>query len=161
TYTTKTVKEMVPHTVTKKVPYKVVEKVPVTTTRTVKETQLVKVPYQVTRNVPVTEVQKVPVTVRRNAMGAYVEASSLCGEAAEPAKKGASVVCGGSGAIPPGSPTYDTDGPGRVFVEGAQVCRDVNYHVTQVKPVTEVRRIPYTVTKMVPHEVVRHVPTQV
>src|SRR5206468_11393589 len=102
-----------------------------------------------------------PPTVQRNAYGAYVDAGSLTGAAAEAARKGAAVVGGGAGALAPGAATYETDAAGRVFLEGAQIQRDVTTTVTQIVPVTEVERVPYTVVKMVSEEVVRQVPTKV
>ena len=71
------------------------------------------------------------------------------------------MVGGGASAINAGAATYDTDGQGRVFVEGAQVCRDVVTYTTRNVMVDEVRRVPYTVTRTVPVEQVRMVPTRV
>jgi hypothetical protein len=112
--------------------------------------------------VEVIEVQPVPVSITRNALGAYVDASALTGDAAAQAAKGANIVTGGTAALGnPEAPTYDSDGPGRVFVEGLRVTRPVTRYVTQIVPVTEIRRVPETVKKTVPREVVKRVPVQV
>ena len=133
TYVKKTVVEKVPTQVTRKVQEVVTEKVPVTVTRNVQKTVVEKVPTQVVRNVPVTETVRTPIAMRRNAKGAYVDASTLCGDAAALAAKGAGVVGGGPGGSdePVCNPTYDTDAPGRVFVEGLRVSRDVTYNVSR------------------------------
>src|SRR5205814_6414804 len=91
-------------------------------TKWVKETVVEKIPYTVCKKVPCTTVQQVPCTTTRNVMGAYVD-------------------CNGC--------TFDCDGPGRCFKEGAQVCTKVPY--TVCKTVNEVvkKQVPYTVTRCV------------
>ena len=161
-YVKKTVVEKMPTQVKRTVQEVVCEKVPVTVTRNVQKQVVEKVPTQVVRNVPVTEVVREPIAVRRNAQGAYVDASALGGDAAAQAAKGATIVGGGPGALGnPNAPTYDTDGTGRVFVEGQRVSRDVVYNMSRTVPVTEIRRIPEQVKKCVAEEVVRQVPTKV
>ena len=156
----KTVVEKVPTTVTRKVQTVEYEKVPVTITRNATTTQIVKVPYTVTKSVPAIEVTRVPVSVNRNATGAYVDVSSLAGEAAAQAARGADVVTGGPAALgKPGATTYELGGSGRVFVEGLQVTRPVTQYVTKTVPVTEVRKVPFQITKSVPREIVKQVPT--
>jgi hypothetical protein len=112
--------------------------------------------------VPTKELVRVPETVRRTAQGAYVDASNLGGDAAAAAKNGAGILGGGRGALAnPNAPTYDAGGPGRVFVAGLQVVRDVTYNVTRQVQVTEMRRVPEKVVRNVQEEVVRMVPTKV
>jgi hypothetical protein len=137
----------------------VVEQCPVVTNvrKTITEKKMVPVRKRVSTQV----VEKIPVMSNRDAYGAYVDASALCGNAADAAKKGAAVVHGGPGCLTPGCATYDAAGPGRVFVEGAHVCREVTHQVKRRVPVTEIRRIPYTVSKCVPYETVRKVPKKV
>jgi hypothetical protein len=115
----------------------------------------------VVRHVRVTEVVRTPVVVNRTARGAYVQVSSLCGEAAAHAKNGCDVVTGGPSACNAGCPTYDCAAPGRVFVEGIPVNREVPVTTTKCVQVTEIRRVPQQVTKCVPYEVVKLVPTKV
>ncbi|AWM36085.1 hypothetical protein C1280_03040 [Gemmata obscuriglobus] len=161
-YVKRTVSEKVPVQVTKKVQTVVSEKVPVTVTRNVQKTVVEKVPTQVVRNVQSTEVVRTPVQVKRNAQGAYVDASALNADAKAQADKGASVLGGGPGALAnPNAPTYDAGGPGRVFVEGLRVSRDVTYNVTRQVQVTENRRVAEKVVRNVQEEVVKMVPTKV
>ncbi|HEY2909088.1 MAG TPA: hypothetical protein VGI99_02525, partial [Gemmataceae bacterium] len=108
-------------------------------------------------SVQVTE--RAPVCVKRDARGAYADAASLVGAAGDAARKGATVVGGGKASLTPGCATYDADGPGRVFVEGATAVREVTTNVTRNVQVTEIVREPYTVTKNVAYEVVNKVPT--
>ena len=85
-------------------------------------------PYTVTRTVTEVVKKQVPYTVTRCCRGAWVDASGV-----RPSGNG----CGNGGAA------YDCDGPGRTFVEGAQVVRDR-------RPTPRRRMVPETVRKKVP-----------
>src|SRR5262249_4254422 len=152
----------VPYTVTKKVPYTVVEKVPYTVTRCLRGAYVdekgcaydcegpgrcfkegaqvcTQYTYTVCRNVTEVVKKQVPYTTSRCVCGAYVD------------EKGC---------------TYDCEGPGRCFKEGAQVCK--TYTTTSCRMVQEVckkqvpvttyrtvqevcvKKVPYTTCKMVP-----------
>ena len=178
TYVKECVHEQVPVTVCKKVPYTETKKVPYTTKRSVcgayvnekGETSACEAPgfcfkegavhrtkecYETCRTEKETVKKQVPYTVSRCLCGAYVDEKGVA---------------------------YDTEGPGRKFVEGAQVkkevcctvCRNVKETCTKKVPYTVCRtvkevctkKVPYTtchmekttVTKQVPYKVCKMVP---
>jgi hypothetical protein len=96
----------------------VTEQVPCTTYVTRCVTE--QVPYTVCKKVRYTEVRNVPYTVRRNVRGAYVD------------DKGG---------------TYECDGPGRHFKEGAVARKQVPYSVTRMVTTYEKKTVSRTVSR--------------
>ena len=142
---------------------------PVTVMRNVKETVVENVPYTEVRHVTEVCKKQVPYRTMRTADGATAtpaaKALSPVRMAAAPALRAPKVRGGCS------------EGPGKIFVEGAKcmgtrtVTRTRMVHETQTRQVpttvtrmvheTHCKKVPYTVTKMVPHEVCKQVPTKV
>jgi hypothetical protein len=165
TYVKECVHERVPYTVCKKVPYTVTKQVPYTVTRMVRETVTKEVPYTVRRIETQVVRRQVPYTVTRVVRGAYVDAPAAVTRAAYQAE-----------AATPVAPRvgYPSDGPGRVFAEGATYeytttstttrmvpetrTRRVQYTVWQNETEDQVRRVPYTEVRMVPYTTTRVVP---
>src|SRR5262249_46566188 len=146
TYVTECVVEKVPYTVCKKVPHTVVKKVPVTVCKSVPETVVKKVPYTVRRTVTEVVRKQGPYTVTRCVKGAWVDTANAGGAGA-----GAGNACGGEGCGSGcgGVCGYDTPGPGRTFMEGAQVCETRTYTTTRMVQEVVRKQVPYTVMRTV------------
>src|SRR5262249_14607419 len=112
-----TVCEQVPYTVCKKVPYTVTKQVPYTVRKLVAQTVTKQVPYWVCRMVQETCKKQVPYTVSRRVCGAYVD-------------------CNGG--------TFDCEGPGRHFQEGASVCTTCMTTTCRMVPQTRTKKVTYT-----------------
>src|SRR5262249_21751008 len=145
----RTVCEQVPYTVVKKVPYTIHKQVPCTVTRMVPETIVKQVPYTTTRYETQVVRTQVPYTVTRCLRGAYVD---QCPQGGQPAPAPAANGCGTGAGDCGGNMNHDCPGPGREFVEGAQVCRTYTTTTTRMVPQTETRKVQYTVWKTVSEE---------
>ena len=174
TYVRKCHIEQVPYTVCRKVPHTVTKEVPVTETRYVRETVKKQVPYTVTRIERDVVRTQVPYTVSRRAYGAWMGAADAAAykKLALANVESDGVVTAAAKSTTSATPSftaYDNEAPGRVFVEGAQIQREVCYTTVRMVPETTVVKVPYTVTrtvpetitKTVPYTVVRMVPTTV
>jgi hypothetical protein len=140
------------------------------------ETVRKQVPYTVTRMTTQVVRNQVPYTVTRQASGAYMAAADAKvwkTKGVVKAETGESVIslaaATAANSTPTAIPTFESEAPGRVFVEGATVTRDVVYTSVRMVNETNIVKVPYNVTrtvqetlvKKVPYTVVRMVPTQV
>src|SRR5262249_50782432 len=126
TYVNRQVCQRVPVTVCKKVPYSVTECVPTTVTRMVRESHLEQVPCTTTRLSIQWVRTQVPYTVTRVVRGCYCD-SGDCGGA----KPGPNGIISGSPSANAAT-GYDTEGPGRVFVEGGMCSRTVQQQTVRM-----------------------------
>ena len=174
--------EKVPYTVCKKIAHNCVKQVPYTVTRNVRSTVVEKVPYTVTRNVSAVVHESVPYTTTRVVHGRLCRCQLpghlgcwAASKAAVAVVRTAATAAGSNGYVASNGPLgYETEGPGRQFVEGAHYektwtttstrmvqevqTRKINYTVMRTVTEDHVQQVPYTVTRMVPHTVKKMVP---
>jgi hypothetical protein len=178
----------------------ITEQVPCTTmvTRCITE----QVPYTVCKKVRYNEMRNVSYTVRRNLRGAYVDASGCGHECDAPGrnfKEGAvarkqipytvtrmvntverksipytTTRCARGAYVDAQGNTYNCEGPGRCFQEGAthkytttstscrmvreQCVKKVQYTVKEWVNEVQIKKVPYQVCRMVPHTITKKVP---
>jgi hypothetical protein len=158
-------------------------------TKWVKETKHERIPYTVCVQVPHKIVKQVPVTCSRQVCGAYVDEKGVAHDCEGPGRKfveGAQIctevccetckmvtefvkkqvpytvcrkVCGAY--VDEKGVGHDEEGPGRKFVEGAQVCRDVCETTTRMVQETVRKQVPVTTYQTVNKVCVKQVPVRV
>jgi hypothetical protein len=140
----KTVYEQVPVTICTKVPHTCTKQVPVKVTRFVCDKHKQKVPYTCNRIVTETVRRQIPYCVTRTVCGAYVDSVDLKDAKSAP-------VSGIVSGVPNATELtgYETDAPGRLFVEGARFFGDRVVTTTRMEEETHVRMNPCAVTRYV------------
>jgi hypothetical protein len=96
---------------------------------------------------------QVPYTVTRTVRGCYCDGGDC---SAKPGPNG--VVTGSPNS---GAKTYDSEAPGRVFVEGGTCSRTVQEQTVRMVRENVVQRVPYTVTRNVPETITQRIPVTV
>jgi hypothetical protein len=138
--------------------------------RTFKECAVARklIPYTVCRNVTCIEKKLVPYTVTRCVRGAYVDAvgaptGSAGAHTSSPGAPGStsSAPSTSGTAAPTNSNNYATDGPGRIFQEGAVYKVVSTYTTSRMVQEQRVKKVPYTVYENVTETVIKQVPYQV